>query len=295
MIVAITYLTICVVAASLLTVPRRRGVTNSAGVWIYTTNPSTGAGLVYQDVVFPARGDGTLIRGWYIPVASGERAIIFVHGKDRCRSCEFQGRAMQFLRSIHERGFALLTIDMRGHGASDGDHFSFGLQERRDIHGAVDWLLAQGFEPGKIGLLGVSMGAASSIGAAAEETAIGGLVADSSYADIYPVMQQVLGRQSRLLTLILPTSLAMTRVIIGVNIGAARPVQEIARLTPRSVLLIHGSRDGLIPVADAEQLHTAAPGSQLWIVPGAGHARAYASDPTAYVARVAVFFNAALR
>jgi hypothetical protein len=44
-------------------------------------------GLGYADVSFPARADGTLLQGWYIP-AKGERVVIVVHGgiQNRVRS-----------------------------------------------------------------------------------------------------------------------------------------------------------------------------------------------------------------
>jgi alpha/beta superfamily hydrolase len=61
---------------------------------------------------------------------------------------------------------------LRGHGQSADAPFTFGIYERRDVEGAIDWLKSQGFESGKIGVLGVSMGAASVIGAAAGDRAL---------------------------------------------------------------------------------------------------------------------------
>jgi fermentation-respiration switch protein FrsA (DUF1100 family) len=47
-------------------------------------------------------------------------------------------------------------------------------------------------------------------------------------------------------------------------------------------------------VAHGRQLAAAAPASEYWEVPGAGHARSYAADPAAYVERVASFFERSL-
>ncbi len=41
------------------------------------------------------------------------------------------------------------------------------------------------------------------------------------------------------------------------------------------VLVLHGDRDHLVPVANARRLHAARPQSTLTIVPGAGHELAY--------------------
>jgi pimeloyl-ACP methyl ester carboxylesterase len=239
-----------------------------------------------------------MLDSWFIPAAADterKQAIIFVHGKDGCRTCEFQGNALRFAAAMQQRGFAMLMIDLRGHGQSDDARFTFGIDERRDIEGAVDWLLAQGFQPGSIGLLGVSMGAASSIGAAADEPAIGALVSDSAYAEIYSIMEREFPRQSGLPGFFLPGVSFMTRFVAGQDLAAARPVDEIARIAPRPVFVIHATGDKLISADHAEQLAHASNGSQLWIIDGPGHARTYAVEPRQYVERVATFFSSSLR
>ncbi|UCD29069.1 MAG: alpha/beta hydrolase, partial [Planctomycetota bacterium] len=66
---------------------------------------------------------------------------------------------------LHKAGFAVLAIDMRGHGESQSARNSFGVYERRDVLGAVEWLSDTGYEPGDIGVLGISIGGAAAIGA----------------------------------------------------------------------------------------------------------------------------------
>jgi pimeloyl-ACP methyl ester carboxylesterase len=284
----IAYFAISLIAATLLTVPYRR--------WI-EGNPAQ-VGLQYQDVSFLSRGDRIRLTGWFIPAdaeAQNRRVIILAHGIDGCRTCEFQGRALDFAAAMQRRGFSIFMLDLRGHGKSDDAHFTFGLDERRDIQGAVDWLQAQGFQPGKIGLLGMSMGAASSIGAAADEPAIGALVSDSAFADVYSIMQAEFPKQSGLPGFFLPATTFMTRFVIGQDLSNARPVAEIGRVAPRPVLVIHATGDQLVPQSHAEQLSAAAPGSQLWVVPGSGHAHAYDYNPQAYIERVGTFFEQGLR
>src|SRR5439155_23439584 len=177
--------------------------------------------LAFQDVRFPARGGDVTIAGWYIPHPARRRAIVLVHGKDGNRYTEFQGRFVDFAAALRQRGFALLMIDMRGHGQSGDTHFSFGINERRDVEGAVDWLKVQGFQPGSIGVLGVSMGSASSIGAAADDPDIGALVEDCSYAAIYPIIQHEWGATSHLPDAFLPSTIAIGRLLFGTDLTAA--------------------------------------------------------------------------
>jgi fermentation-respiration switch protein FrsA (DUF1100 family) len=247
-----------------------------------------------QDVVFPARGGDVRIAGWYLPQASTERAIILVHGRNSSRTSEFGGEFPEFAAALQQRGFAVLMIDLRGHGASGDAHQSFGLNERRDVLGALDWLLAQGFAPGRIGVLGVSMGGAAALGAAAETDAIGAVVSDSSYAAILPIIEEAWPAASGLPDAFLPVTLVMGEILLGYDLSAARPVDDLVRVAARPVLLIHGDQDQLIPLDDAYELQHAAPQAELWVLPGVQHARAYGSASQAYQERIAAFFEQAL-
>lgn len=283
--VLLIYLGISALAANILTTPQR------------TFGAETPAAfhLTFSDVRFPARGGDVSIAGWFIPREASRKALVLVHGKDGNRSGEFGGKFVDFAAALHDRGFAVLMIDMRGHGQSGDAHFSFGLNERRDIEGAVDWLEQQGFQPGSIGVLGVSLGAASSIGAAADDPDIGALVADSSYAAVYPIIQHEWGTVSHLPDIFLPSTLLVGRLMLGADIAASRPVDEVGRIAPRPVLIIHGTGDQLIPEEHARQLKAAGPSAELWEVPGAEHAGSYDMDPRAYTERVATFFEQHLK
>lgn len=275
------YLGISTYAASILTMPQRDAEVNTPATF----------GARFEEVRFPARSGDVEIAAWYLPQPDSARAVILVHGKDSSRSTEFQGRFSEFAARLYERGFAILMIDLRGHGASGDARFSFGLAERRDILGAVDWLMTNGFRAGSIGVLGVSMGAASAIGAAAEDPAIGALVADCSYAEIEPLIRRHWRTASGLPDIFLPSTLFMGRFVLGIDLTTARPVTEIDDIAPRPVLIIHGDADAFTPVENGRALAAAAPGAEYWEVPGAGHARSYDIDPQRYVDRVAGFFE----
>lgn len=281
----VAYLAISVLAAIILTTPGRAPLNETPAAF----------NLPFQDLRFPARGGDVQIAGWYIPQPSAGRAVVLVHGKDSSRASEFQGDFIDLAAALHRRGFAVLMIDMRGHGQSGASHLSFGVNEQRDIMGAVDWLEGQGFRPGSVGVLGVSMGAASSILATAADPDIGALVADCGYAEVEPLIRQEWRGASGLPEFFLPSTLMIGRLMFGANIAASRPVDVIDAIAARPVLIVHGAADTLIPVAHAEQLKAADPSAELWVVPGAGHAGSYRADPQAYVERVAGFFDRALK
>jgi alpha-beta hydrolase superfamily lysophospholipase len=108
--------------------------------------------------------------------------VIIAHGVGGCRGREFTTHSLELVKHLISSGFAVLVIDLRGHGASGGARMTYGIRERREVLGAVDWLLAQGYAAGAIGVLGTSMGGVAAIGAAGEEPAIGALISDSADA-----------------------------------------------------------------------------------------------------------------
>jgi fermentation-respiration switch protein FrsA (DUF1100 family) len=248
-------------------------------------------GVAYQDVRFPARGGDVRLAGWYMPHTGAQRAVVLVHGASVNRWIEFGGGFLHLGIELQRRGFTVLMIDLRAHGESEGERVSFGVAERRDIMGAVDWLKAQGFAPGSVGVLGVSMGASAAIGAAAEDSDIGALIADCGFADMGMLLRRHwFSASGGLPDFYLPTTILMGR-LLGYDFFSDRPVAEIGRIAPRPVLIVHGDSDGLVPLSDAQQLAAAGPSAKLWVVHGAGHGGSYGANPQAYTERVAAFFE----
>lgn len=284
-ILLVGYLGVSALVASILATPRRVASDTSPARY----------GLAFSDVAFPARGGDVQLSAWYLPHAPLGRAVVLVHGKDASRQIWLNNGYAPLIVALQQRGFAVLMLDLRGHGRSGDAHFSFGLNERRDVEGAVDWLQANGIAAGRIGVLGVSMGAASSTLAAAEEPAIGALVADSGYAAILPIIRQEWGSASHLPGFFLPSTLLMARMMYGYDLGTARPVDVIGTIAPRPVLIIHGTADTLIPIANADALQAADPAAELWKVEGATHGQSITVAGAAYVQRVAAFFDMHVR
>ncbi len=287
--VALTYVALNLLAAAYFGRPRRD--------FAEALNPGTyswRSALAYQDVQFPARDGDATIAAWYIPAEGAARAIVLVHGKDSSRTSEFFGRFIELAAGLRERGFAVLMIDLRGHGRSSDSFAGFGLNERRDVLGAVDWLRTRGFAPAQVGLLGVSMGGAAALGAMAEDADIGALVTDSAFSDVVDAARTIWTRLTRTPGQLIYPGLWLACSVSGVDFWSARPIDDLRRIGARPVLLIQGADDLLVPVAQARALHAANPTSQYWEVADADHGGAFRAQPAAYVERVTAFFDAAL-
>lgn len=254
---------------------------------IFTNTPGT-YGLEYQTVRFSARGDDTEIAAWYIPNLDANHAMILVHGRDANKRDAVSGTYVTFAADLHRAGYAVLMIDLRGHGESEGERYSFGVYERRDVLGAVDWLREHGFQEGGIGVHGMSMGTASVIGAAVEEPAIEILILESAFADLYPLIQTRWEEESGLPNFFLPGVFVMNRVLFGYDLHDVRPVDELAMVAPRPVLIIQCTTDEYIPLAQAYQLVEALPYAEMHIFDDCEHAdiyRDYAEEYDAVVTK----------
>ena len=215
--------------------------------------------------------DGIGLVGWFVP-AEGDRVIVLVHG---IYSNAWDGQASDVVRAYHEADFNVFLYDSRGQGRSEGT-LGLGWLERQDVQAAVAHVLARGFRAGRIGVHGTSYGAATALLAAAELPEIGAVVADSAFADARDVILGEVARRTGLSirwTRPLTPGLAfIAKRRYGAELSAGSPEQAMAAIAPRPVLLIHGERDPIIPVASIDRLHAAAPGSTtVWVLPGRQH------------------------
>jgi len=279
----ILFLAVGVVAATQLTMPKR----------VFDPRANPGAlGLEYEDVRFPARTGDASIAAWFIPSEQNERVVILVHGRDDSRTKAFAGHFVEFAKAFHEKGISVLMIDLRGHGESSDARYTFGLKERRDVLGAVDWLEEKGYEPGKIGVFGYSLGAASVIGAAAEEDDIGAIAIDSAFSEILPILERNVQKETGLPKIFIIPTVWMTRLLYGYDFTESRPINEISKIQPRPLMLIHCDTDDVIPIENLEQLLKVVPGTPSWVIHGCEHALAYreAINRPEYDQRLTDFF-----
>lgn len=269
------------------------------------------AHLAFADITFPSRGDHLMLKGWFIPGVGPDgslttaRTIIVVHGS-RANRVDKGANLLGLSEDLVRQGFAVLTFDMRGSGESPPAPLSLGYFEQRDVLGAVDYLRGGPLpftnlaRPQFIGALGISMGAATALFAAAQEPAIRAVVSDCAFADIIPILEREIPKQGHVPALFTPGGLLASQALYGIDYYADRPVDVISQIAPRPLFFIHGARDGYIPPSNMDQLAAAAraaPGAQVqtWLVPGAGHAQSFKTAPDEYVQRVTAFFDQALR
>ncbi len=253
---------------------------------------------VPEDVTIPSRDPGIELRGWFVPAAAADAPVVVIaHGLSACRR---DPTALLPAGMLHRNGFAVLLIDLREHGNStiEDGHYAGGTEEYRDVLGVWDWLQSdRGVAPGRIGLAGISLGAATVLIATGHEPRVAAVWADSSYADLPAFIRDQLARDGYPTVLDVGAVLA-GRVLHGDDLAADSPVSNARRIGDRPIFITHGELDPLIKVADGHDLVAAVEAgggvAQTWFVPGSGHTQAMIDRPDEYERRLVAFFRTAL-
>jgi pimeloyl-ACP methyl ester carboxylesterase len=199
--------------------------------------------------------------GWFIPATPGAPALVVMHG--------WGGNAEMMLplaAPLHAAGYALLLVDARCHGRSDSDTFA-SLRFAEDIESALDWLAGQPEIDRRLGVVGHSVGAGAALLAASRRPAC----ALSSARGLRPSGdddEALAGVEARAYWPFGAYVLAYVQQVIGHRFADIAPCNTIARV-PCPVLLVHGSEDETVPVAEAA-IHAgrASDAVELLLVPG---------------------------
>jgi predicted alpha/beta-fold hydrolase len=139
-------------------------------------------GLQYENISFQSRVDRLQMKGWYLPAKTPNgTTIIVAHGYKKNR-LQDDVPVISLAGQLIDRGYSMLIFDFRNSGESEGDVTSVGQFEKNDLLGAVDWVKKNTNQ--QIVLLGYSMGGATSLLAAAEETEVQAVISDSAFNNL---------------------------------------------------------------------------------------------------------------
>ena len=214
-----------------------------------------------RSVTFHA-ADGTTLAGWYLPSRNGA-GVIFTHG-----SSDDRRGLWPEARALAGAGYGALLFDWPGHGESGGA-VSWGFPERAALVAALDLLAAQPeVDPGRLGVVGFSMGGYVAAQVAARDARIKAAVLLGTPGDLEELTRHEYRHQGRLAQ---AAGLWAARYA-GMDMLAERAVDVVAAIAPRRLLIVSGSRDDLVSPDMTHRLFAAArEPKRLWLIEGAGH------------------------
>ena len=209
--------------------------------------------------------DGLRLHAWWIAPSGAQWATLFLHGNAGNLT-----HRTDHIREITAAGSALLLIDYRGYGRSEGRPTETGLYA--DAEAAYQHLIASGWKPEQILLHGESLGSAVAVDLAARR-ACGGLVLETPFTSARDVAARVLPVLGPLL------------------IWSYNSKAKIARVRA-PLLIMHGDRDEVVSSELGRALFAAAPEPKyFWTVPGAGHNDVVAAAGPAYREKLRTFYQ----
>ncbi len=201
------------------------------------------------------------------------------------------GRSLWMLgtaQMLAEEGYRAVLVDLRGHGKSTGEKVTYGIQESLDLSQVIDELEDRNLISGRLGVYGISFGAATSIQLAGRDERIEAVVAVAPFS----TMRDVVPDYSRTVLPGIERLIPNETIQNAVNQAGQRAdfdpdmadtISAISQ-TDAPVLIVHGTDDWMVPPYHALRLYEAAKGqSRLVFIPRTGHVKIW-FDPTQEVA-----------
>ena len=225
--------------------------------WIFQPGDRTWAGGLAAAqgmddawIDFKSSGADVRLHGLWLPQADpGAPVLLYLHGA----RYDVRGSAPR-MRRLHEMGFAVLGVDYRGFGRSTAALPSEALAAEA-ARAAWDWLGRQHPQARRF-IFGHSLGGAIAVHLASEVGDEAGLIVEGSFTSIPDVVSTFRWGW-------LPLSPLITQ-----RFDAASRVAEVGS----PLLVVHGSRDSLIPYRLGQSLYERARGPKRFVlVEGGSH------------------------
>lgn len=243
--------------------------------------------IPFTEITIPTKNYRSLY-GWWIPGKDTSPLIILVHGWGRNA-----GRMLPYIDRLHKAGFNLVAFDSRNHGSSDADQYSTMLKFAEDIQSTIAYADEKGWINSKnVGLLGLSIGGAASIYAAAHDDLIKAVITVGAFAEPQAVMKkQLIDRH--IPTPIIWGAIKYIQFKVKLKFSDIAPVNHIQNASA-DFLLIHGEKDQTVPITQGEKLFEKGRKGkiELWKLPEKGHSDCHFEE--GYWEKVIGFMNSKL-
>ena len=234
--------------------------------------------------------DGLKLNATYFsPNNPGHQWAILVHGYGRD-----QRYAWDYATAYLDRGYNVLTPDLRASGTSEGIYLTMGARESDDILIWIEKILE--VDPkAKIILHGVSMGAATVLMAAGKSQSLNlvAVIEDCGYTSAFNMFTMQLKNIFGLPGFPIMNIVGLvSKLKTGVAISEAAPIFYVHDINV-PILFIHGTDDKLVPYYMMQELYDIckSPIKEIFSVEGAGHADAKNTNPTIYFNRIFSFLD----
>ena len=225
--------------------------------------------------------DGLKLHATWFPKNDCKKVVICFHGYTSQGMKDYIGLSEYYLK----KGYAMLLVDERAHGKSEGTYIGFGCLDRFDALRWINWVLTACGEDTQILLHGTSMGGATVLMTSGLElpSQVKGIISDCAFTSPKEVFSHVLKNMIHLPAFpMMQLADLFNRKLAGYGLDACNAAEEVKKAT-KPILMIHGSGDTFVPFEMCEKIYkNIASPKQKFIVEGAAHAEAYYKDTRNY-------------
>ena len=255
--------------------------------------PSLSANVAHgiEEIYFYDSLESVRLNGWYIESPNSYKTIIMAHsyGKNRL---QFDEKTFEMINNFIVEKYNILLFDFRYSGESEGSYCTFGLDEKNDVLGAVNYAKAKGAE--EIILIGFSSGAVAGILAAEESDDIDMLILDSPYQNPGNYVSKLTGLPQ---TPFKWTILKTMKILPGIDLEKELNIEtSIKSVANKPILIIHGVDDKKIDVLASRDLFnacikTSGNDVELWEIEGVSHLGGYTKNSQKYTKKILEFLK----
>lgn len=237
-------------------------------------------GLNHELVSYPSLNGKKLYALYFKTDQPPKGTVVFFHGN-------FGNVSNHFPQAVFliKQGFDVLSFDYQGFGGSEGKPSPKKTIEDglASVRYAKEHLRGKG-----VVLFGQSIGAAVAAVTAARDTSVRAVVLESGFTTYRAITKDVMKRG----WLTWPFSFFLPALIVR---RRDDPVDNVAAIAPRPLLILHGTKDKVIPFRMSEALFARAQEPKtFWAVEGADHLQCQRMGGEEYKRRIGEFFTEAL-
>lgn len=192
--------------------------------------------------------DGVRINAFYRSNPASKQVLLWFHG-----NAENIGYGLDHQRSLATIGVNILAVDYRGYGKSEGKPGEAGVY--RDADAAYDYLIKlRHFHAEEIIIYGHSLGGAVAVNLASRRPC-GGLIVQSSFTSARAMARRMF-------------AIPLIEYAAKSRFDSLQKIRDVHA----PILIVHGTRDEVVPFEMGQQLFAAAPEpKRFYPIEGAGH------------------------
>lgn len=205
-------------------------------------------GIYYEAVTFLG-ADQTRLEGWLVPMLDAKLvleekdkvlrrkhpAVVLVHDFGQRRE-----QMLPLIKPLHDAGYVVLAINLRGGGAARVRGETFGLRESGDVRAAVEMLRRRPFvDPLRVAAVGFGTGATAALIAASADQQISAVVAEQPVLSMRDLMATRIMPQQALLSWLSPLCKWTFEISYGVDAEDMELRNFRGLLSSRPVLMVN--------------------------------------------------------